>query len=410
VNGPRQSSPDATSATTTTFALRRARLEDVTELETLIAVSARALLAPWYSPAQIDAAVGSVFAVDAQLIDDGTYFVAAQGSAVVGCGGWSRRKTLFGADRGHTSDADSVLDPARDPARIRAFFVHPACVRRGIAAALMRHCEQAAADAGFKSMELVATLAGQPLYAASGFAAVEQFEIPLGGTLSMPVVRMSKNIATASQREVGYPATGQVDTKRAAVVALAAIHYTSSVLTLTSTERRALRARAHHLHPVVAIGQHGLTPSVIREIDVNLRAHELVKVRAFSDIRGEREAMLGQICAKLGAAPVQHIGKLLILWRPAPQNPPAKEQSVRTTPARGRRPLVADQGRQAENIRDPGKAGKTMAKSTPQARRPRSPTARAPARPPSGAGSSRRGPPGVPSAPASRERRRRRAP
>jgi GNAT superfamily N-acetyltransferase len=178
------------------FALRPASLEDVTDLETLIAVSARTLLAPWYAPTQIDAAVGSVFAVDTQLIDDGTYFVAAQGPTIVGCGGWSRRRTLFGADRGHASDAARVLDPARDPARIRAFFVHPACTRRGIAAALMRHCEQAAADAGFKTMELVATLAGEPLYAASGFAAVEHFEIPLVGALAMPVVRMRKNIST----------------------------------------------------------------------------------------------------------------------------------------------------------------------------------------------------------------------
>jgi GNAT superfamily N-acetyltransferase len=177
------------------FAPRPARLEDVSELETLIAISASTLLAPWYSPAQIDAAVGSVFAVDTQLIEDGTYFVAARGPTIVGCGGWSRRRTLFGADRGHSSDAASVLDPARDPARIRAFFVHPTCARRGIAAALMRLCEQAAADAGFNTMELVATLAGEPLYAAAGFAAVEHFEIPLVGTPAMAVVRMRKDIA-----------------------------------------------------------------------------------------------------------------------------------------------------------------------------------------------------------------------
>jgi len=195
VSGPRPSSTNAPLPTATTFALRPARLGDVRELETLIAISARTLLAPWYSPAQVDAAVGSVFAVDTQLIEDGTYFVAARSLTMVGCGGWSRRRTLFGADRGHTSDAASVLDPACDPARIRAFFVHPACARRGIAAALMRLCEQAAADAGFKTMELVATLAGEPLYAASGFAAVEHFEIPLVGTLAMAVVRMRKDIA-----------------------------------------------------------------------------------------------------------------------------------------------------------------------------------------------------------------------
>ncbi len=177
-----------------TFTLRTARLDDVAELETLIATSALTLLAPWYTPHQIDAAVGSVFAVDTQLIEDGTYFVAEQGRSIVGCGGWSRRKTLFGADRGHTSDADNALDPARDPARIRAFFVHPAHARRGIGAALMRRSQDAAGDAGFKTMELVATLGGEPLYAASGFAAVERFEIPLPGTPTMAVVRMRKTI------------------------------------------------------------------------------------------------------------------------------------------------------------------------------------------------------------------------
>jgi hypothetical protein len=133
-------------------------------------------------------------------------------------------------------------------------------------------------------------------------------------------------------------------------------------------------------------------------------------VRAFSDIRGERDAMLGQICAKLGAAPVQQIGKLLILWRPAPKEPTAKVKPRRATPARGRRPPVGvvELGRQTGNVRHSGKAGKTMAKSAPQARRPRSPVARAPARPPStGNATSRGGPRGVPSAPASRERRRR---
>jgi N-acetylglutamate synthase-like GNAT family acetyltransferase len=176
-----------------TFRLRPARPEDVPALETLIAVSARGLLESWYSSAQVAAAVGSVFAVDVQLIDDGTYFVAVEGERIVGCGGWSRRKTLFGAAHGHSS-ADGVLDPGRDPARIRAFFVHPSCARRGIGAALMRYCERAAADAGFRTMELVATLAGEPLYAASGFAAVERFEVPLGAALTMAVVRMRKRI------------------------------------------------------------------------------------------------------------------------------------------------------------------------------------------------------------------------
>src|SRR5450755_1179332 len=117
------------------------------------------------------------------------------------------------------------------------------------------------------------------------------------------------------------------------------------MLTITSLERRALRAKAHHLHPVVAIGQHGLTPAVIKEIDLNLRAHELIKVRAFSDIRGERDAMFGQICAKLDAAPVQHIGKLLILWRPAPEAPVVKKKPVREKPPRTEREPATWQSR-----------------------------------------------------------------
>jgi RNA-binding protein len=212
-----------------------------------------------------------------------------------------------------------------------------------------------------------------------------------------------------------------------AVVASCIIRYTSPMLTISSMERRALRAKAHHLHPVVAIGQHGLTPSVLREIDVNLRAHELIKVRAFSDIRGEREALLGQICAKLDAAPVQHIGKLLILWRPAPKEQVIKEKLTRTPSATGRRVSAGGRveekaagrrtgkgtGKGKPRVRVTDKTGKMMAKSAPQARRPRSPAAKSPARPPAAGASSRRGPAGVPSAPlspASRERRRRRTP
>jgi putative YhbY family RNA-binding protein len=88
--------------------------------------------------------------------------------------------------------------------------------------------------------------------------------------------------------------------------------------TLASAERRALRAKAHSLHPVVAIGQHGLTPAVLHEIDVNLLAHELIKIRVFGDERAERDALLARICDDLDAAPVQHLGKILTIWRPAP--------------------------------------------------------------------------------------------
>jgi RNA-binding protein len=143
-------------------------------------------------------------------------------------------------------------------------------------------------------------------------------------------------------------------------------------------ERRALRAKAHHLHPVVTIGQHGLTAAVLREIDANLRAHELIKVRVFSDARDEREVVLARVCTELDAAPVQHIGKLLVLWRPAPEEPPPKRAPQRA--ARKGDARVSAKARRAQ----PGTAfkAKTMAKSAPQARRPRTPLARKPARPP----------------------------
>jgi GNAT superfamily N-acetyltransferase len=172
--------------------LRLARSDDVPALEALIPLSARALQAATYSPAQIESALGTVFAVDQQLIADGTYFVAERDSELVGCGGWSRRKTLFGGDRGRSPLADPLLDPKRDAARIRAFFVHPGFARRGVGRLLMSACERAAAEAGFPAMELVATLAGEPLYAAFAFRAVERYDVALANGLTLPVVRMAK--------------------------------------------------------------------------------------------------------------------------------------------------------------------------------------------------------------------------
>jgi len=128
---------------------------------------------------------------------------------------------------------------------------------------------------------------------------------------------------------------------------------------LTPPERRALRAKAHRLHPVVSVGQHGLTAAVLHEIDVNLIAHELIKVRVFNDDRAVRDALLLSICAELDAAPVQHIGKLLVVWRPSP-----------------------DRGAEAEKPKRAAAPPKGAAKKAPQVRRPRSPLPRAPTRPP----------------------------
>jgi GNAT superfamily N-acetyltransferase len=188
----------AATVTAPPVTLRLARSDDVPALEALIPLSARALQAGTYSPAQIEGALGTVFAVDRQLIADGTYFVAERDSEMIGCGGWSQRKTLFGGDRGRSPLSDPLLDPKRDAARIRAFFVHPAFARRGVGRLLMSACERAAADAGFHAMELVATLAGEPLYAAFAFRAVERYDVALANGLSLPVVRMAKPLPAST--------------------------------------------------------------------------------------------------------------------------------------------------------------------------------------------------------------------
>jgi GNAT superfamily N-acetyltransferase len=177
--------------------LRLAAARDVPALEALIAQSARALQADAYAPAQIEAALGSVFGVDHQLIADGTYWVAEQGDAIVGCGGWSRRKALFGGHHGSAGGDEPLLDPTRDAARIRAFFVHPAHARQGIGSQLLAACERAACDAGFRRLELVATLTGEPLYRAFAFDAVERYDVTLPNGMPLAVVRMVKTASPA---------------------------------------------------------------------------------------------------------------------------------------------------------------------------------------------------------------------
>jgi GNAT superfamily N-acetyltransferase len=177
---------------TSNFTLRLATAADVSTLEQLIPASVRALQAAYYSPEQMEAALGPVFGVDAQLIEDGTYFVVEHADQIVGCGGWSRRRAVFGGDR-HRATDDNTLDPARDPARIRAFFVHPVWARRGIGKMILSACESALIAAGFREAVMVATLAGEPLYAAFGYTVIERYEVPLGEDLSLPVVRMGKS-------------------------------------------------------------------------------------------------------------------------------------------------------------------------------------------------------------------------
>ena len=175
--------------------LRLATMKDVPVLEQLIAVSVRALSAAYYTPQQIESALVHVFGIDTQLIADSTYFVAEADGHSVGCGGWSQRQTLFGGDQIQMkAGTDNLLDPTSEPARIRAFFVHPDFARRGIGKQIIAACEQAAAAAGFRSLELAATLPGEPMYVAAGYAAMARWEHQLPDGISLPLVRMGKSI------------------------------------------------------------------------------------------------------------------------------------------------------------------------------------------------------------------------
>lgn len=185
---PRSSRPAAHSAE-----VRRASTADVPALEALIASSARALSVGFYTSAQVEAALASVFGVDTQLVFDGTYYVIDGPSGPVACGGWSGRRTLFGGDQMKRAD-DSRLDPRTDAARIRAFFVHPEWSRRGLARRMYDECARAARAAGFRRFELMATLPGEPLYAALGFMAIEHIELKLAGGVSVPFTRMTRDI------------------------------------------------------------------------------------------------------------------------------------------------------------------------------------------------------------------------
>lgn len=174
--------------------LRQATDADLPALEQLIETSTRTLLARHYTAAQLEAALGPVFGVDRQLVRDGTYFVCAQAGEIVACGGWSRRAAVYGGDRSRAA-ADPLLDPARDAARIRAFFVAPAWERRGLGRRLLAASEAAIRAAGFARIELAATLAGEPLYRAHGYSVAARTEAPLPDGQTLAVIRMTKQLA-----------------------------------------------------------------------------------------------------------------------------------------------------------------------------------------------------------------------
>ena len=177
------------------FTLRLATEADIPALHPLIEASVRGLQANDYTPAQIEGALGAVLGVDTQLIADHTYFVAESVDAkrLAGCGGWSKRKTLFGADHGPGREPE-LLNPATDAAKVRAIFVHPHFARQGLGSLILATVENAARLAGFHRFEMASTLTGVPLYRLKGYLEVESIAVPLWNGQMMPVVKMVKGV------------------------------------------------------------------------------------------------------------------------------------------------------------------------------------------------------------------------
>ncbi|CAN7632472.1 GNAT family N-acetyltransferase [Phenylobacterium sp. LjRoot225] len=173
--------------------LRLAEAEDIPVLAPLMREAIEALLSPVLPP-HLVAASFEIMGLDRQLIADCTYYAVESGGQIVGCGGWSRRATLFGGDHTHGRDP-AMLEPGRDPARVRAMYTRPDWTRRGVGRRVLDHCEAAAAAEGFTACELAATLAGEPLYRACGYQTVERFEAPTSSGDSVPLIRMRKPLA-----------------------------------------------------------------------------------------------------------------------------------------------------------------------------------------------------------------------
>lgn len=169
---------------------RLARAEDLDDLRSLMAASIEDLQKPFLTPEQI-ASSWTIMGLDTQLIDDGTYFIVEIDGEIAGCGGWSRRATLYGGDRSPGRDA-ALLKPKTDPARVRAMYTHPNFKRRGVGRLIIGLCEDAARKEGFVRAELMSTLAGEPLYRAVGYEVVERLTDDRGG-VPVPLLRMAKD-------------------------------------------------------------------------------------------------------------------------------------------------------------------------------------------------------------------------
>ena len=179
------------------FRIRTATSEDIAGLHQLIESSVRVLQREDYTPEQIQGALGHALGLDTRLIQDETYFLAYpvdQPDLLVACGGWSFRNTLFGSDRG-PGRVEALLDPATEPAKIRAIFVQPQWARQGLGSLMLAHCEEAAKAAGFGYFEMGSTLTGVPLYSRKGYRAAESIDIPLPNGEVLPLVHMLKGEA-----------------------------------------------------------------------------------------------------------------------------------------------------------------------------------------------------------------------
>ncbi len=177
------------------YELRKATRQDKAAIAELIAASVRGLAKGIYDDRQIELSIRTVFGVDRQLIQDETYFVAVDGGqSIVGCGGWSKRRTLYGASGYEDSRDPELLDPLSDAAKIRAFFIHPSAARQGIGSAILERCETDARSCGFCAAEMMSTLPGIPLYSARGYSGDERVQVPIGNGLSIDCVKMHKSL------------------------------------------------------------------------------------------------------------------------------------------------------------------------------------------------------------------------
>ncbi len=175
-----------------TVSLRLATLTDIPVLHPLMNAAISELLKPYLNAAEVEASF-EIMGMDTQLITDGTYFVAMIGDDIAGCGGWSRRATMFGGDHSGGRDA-ALLNKTTDAARVRAMYTSPHFTRRGVGRAILNACEDAARAEGFNRVELVATMAGQPLYAACGYQPIEDMTSVTSTGVTIPLMRMGKPV------------------------------------------------------------------------------------------------------------------------------------------------------------------------------------------------------------------------